>query len=254
MFISKRGGLKISRSNLEEAEKNSGRFAHKMLKGSVAKSKEHGAKLNYYRENRSEALNELAKKFGDQKGPAVSGIVVLLPVAIVFLFVGWFFQRINWIPGIELLNLTNIYVVDQSLKLGVILTVGAILVTLTGKFVKTDSGFQAERFVDSLFSSIPFLGVVYRMTKVIAETATGGAKELRKPVKLEINGMRVTAFKTGNKTSDNREIVFLPTSPNITTGFTLEVQSEDIIETNETAEQALIRTLSAGFGQHRDAG
>ena len=42
--------------------------------------------------------------------------------------------------------------------------------------------------------------------------------------------------------------MFLPTAPNITTGFVIEVDPDDITETDERVEEALTRVLSAGFG------
>jgi uncharacterized membrane protein len=59
----------------------------------------------------------------------------------------------------------------------------------------------------------------------------------------------MTAFKTGKRTKDGREVLFMPTAPNITTGFVMEVESEDITETNERVEEALTRILSAGFAE-----
>jgi uncharacterized membrane protein len=41
----------------------------------------------------------------------------------------------------------------------------------------------------------------------------------------------------------------MPTAPNITTGFVMEVESEDITETDERVEEALTRILSAGFAE-----
>jgi uncharacterized membrane protein len=43
-------------------------------------------------------------------------------------------------------------------------------------------------------------------------------------------------------------VLFLPTAPNITTGFVIEVDPADITETEESVEGALTRILSAGFG------
>jgi len=81
----------------------------------------------------------------------------------------------------------------------------------------------------------------------------GGSGEFQKPVKLETwDGLRMTAFKTGKKTSDGRELVFIPTSPNITTGFVVEVEPEKLEETGESSEDALTRVLSAGFGETRE--
>jgi uncharacterized membrane protein len=41
----------------------------------------------------------------------------------------------------------------------------------------------------------------------------------------------------------------MPTAPNITTGFVMEVEPEDLTETNERVEEALTRILSAGFAE-----
>ena len=149
-----------------------------------------------------------------------------------------------------MLSLTNIYLVDQALKLGILIVAGAIFVGMTGRIVRTNGGFRAEKTMDKVFTSIPVIGSIYRITKVTADTVTGSSKELRKPVKLSINDMRVTAFKTGNVTKDGRPILFLPTAPNITTGIVLEANPEDIINSDESSEEALTRVLSAGFGQH----
>jgi uncharacterized membrane protein len=61
--------------------------------------------------------------------------------------------------------------------------------------------------------------------------------------------MRMTAFKTGKRTADGREVLFMPTAPNITTGFVLEVEPERIEPTDERVEEALTRVLSAGFAE-----
>ncbi len=91
--------------------------------------------------------------------------------------------------------------------------------------------------------------VVYNASKMAAETAFGEQESLQKPVKLEVwEGLRMTAFKTGKVTEDGREVLFLPTSPNITTGFVIEVKSDRIQEIDEDVEDALTRVLSAGFG------
>ena len=62
----------------------------------------------------------------------------------------------------------------------------------------------------------------------------------------------MTAFKTGNTTADGREILFLPTAPNITTGFVIEVEPDRYTEIDDNVEDALTRLISAGFGDNTD--
>jgi len=48
----------------------------------------------------------------------------------------------------------------------------------------------------------------------------------------------MTAFRTGKKTRDGKIVLFMPTAPNITTGFVIEVEPERIEETGgETVEE-----------------
>ncbi len=61
--------------------------------------------------------------------------------------------------------------------------------------------------------------------------------------------MYMTGFKTGNRASDGRVVVFIPTAPNITTGFVVELAREDVRELDESTEDALIRIISCGFGE-----
>jgi uncharacterized membrane protein len=80
-----------------------------------------------------------------------------------------------------------------------------------------------------------------------------GAGEFQQPVKVEPwPNMRLTAFKTGKTTDDGREVVFMPTAPNITTGFVMELDPADIQEVDESVEDALTRVLSAGFGENEE--
>ena len=129
------------------------------------------------------------------------------------------------------------------------LVVFVLLVFSMGYLMRTAVGDFFERIVDDLMNRLPGLRVVYNASKMAAETAVSGTDELQKPVKLETwNGLKMTAFKTGQTTDDGRDVLFLPTSPNITTGFVVEVEPERYEETNERVEDALTRVLSAGFG------
>lgn len=175
----------------------------------------------------------------------------MLPIFIVSLVISWLFSKIEQIPYNELLNITPYYIVNQSAKLAALLIIGTVAVTFTGQAVKTASGFKVEKLLDELIGNIHFLGAIYRITKVTTETVIEGTEELSKPVKIEVAGMRMTAFKTGNTAESGREILFMPTAPNISSGLILEVKPENIIETDESPEQALTRTLSAGFGQSK---
>ena len=47
-------------------------------------------------------------------------------------------------------------------------------------------------------------------------------------------------------------MLFLPTSPNITTGYVIEVEPDRYEHIDESVEDALTRVLSAGFGDSQE--
>lgn len=234
------------------------RGAAELFRQSIEKGKEKGADVrnykDYYQRNRSELIEDITTGFLGSKEPAKVGIIVLLPLLVVTYVVDWVLDKLNSIPGNEALNLTPYYLANQFIKLGFILVVSAIVVTGVGRFVRTRSGFQVEKALDYIMERIPFLGAIYNITKVTADTVFSGAEEFKQPVKVKFQGIRVTGFKTGNKSSDGRDIIFVPTAPNITSGFVIEPDPEKIEETDETVEEALTRVLSAGFGDSSSGG
>ena len=182
-----------------------------------------------------------------------SGLVVTLPIVVLAIVIGWVFTNLqqlgvasidpmDWPAGYE----NWIPVAEVALTL-VLFT---LLVFSVGYLMRTTAGRLVEDLLDAAINRVPVLRIVYNASKLAVETALTGTDELQSPVKVEAwPGMRMTAFKTGKTTPDGREVIFLPTAPNITTGFVIEVASEDITETDESVEEALTRVLSAGFGE-----
>ena len=237
---------KQGKDHLKEGKEQLEKGTQKVLKEGYEKGRE---KTDYYRKNRSDMVGDISQRFSNTKKPAISGTIVLLPVLVVLFVVDWLFEKIVDLPGSAFFEVTTNYYVNQSLKLATLLILGAIVVTGVGRLTETKRGFQFEKIIDKIFDKIPFLGAVYNITKVTTETVMGGGEDLSEPVKVDYNGFRVTGFKTGNSTEDGREVVFIPTAPNITSGLVVELDDEKLQETDETAEEALTRQLSAGFGQ-----
>jgi uncharacterized membrane protein len=205
-------------------------------------------KVDYYRRNRTETVKKFLDSLENPKQPATTGSIAVAPIVVTLFVVSWLFNKLDKIPGNRFFNITEYFYVNQSIKLVVLLTLITVIVTGVGRFVNTRSGFKIERSVDKLVDQTPVLGSVYNITKVTADTVMNGPEGFKKPAKIDINGLKLTAFRTGNKTRDGRDIVFMPTSPNITTGFVIEADPDMLEESGETAEQALTRILSAGFG------
>lgn len=188
------------------------------------------------------------------KRDAASGLVVLLPILVTLYVVIWLYNAIANVPLLQRVVKPGMLGQNPALvelvRVLLTLLIFVALVFSIGYLMRTAMGRLMERSIDDLINRVPGLRVVYNASKMAVQTALDGESALRTPVKLEMwDGIRMTAFKTGRQTDDGREVLFMPTAPNITTGFVIEVDPGDIEETDERVEDALTRILSAGFSE-----
>jgi uncharacterized membrane protein len=169
-----------------------------------------------------------------------------VPILVTLYVLYWLFGLIS---GFALIATQ---VEDPILAVLLALLVFILMVFSVGYMMRTAIGSIVEGVIDNVINKLPGLRIIYNASKMAVETVfSGGTGEFQKPVKVEPwEGMRMTAFKTGKEASDGREVIFLPTSPNITTGFVLEVDTDNLEGTDESVEDALTRVLSAGFGEN----
>ncbi len=188
-----------------------------------------------------------------------SGLIVLGPVIVTAYVIAWLYGLVaNVTPAtvvkpqlLAQLGISTRY--TELVRVLVTVVVFVVLVFAVGYLMRTTVGAVFEGMLDDVANRLPGLRVVYNASKMAAETALGGTDSLQTPVKVTPwEGMRMTAFKTGQTTEDGREVVFLPTAPNITTGFVIELDPNEIQEIDESVEDALTRILSAGFGDNND--
>ncbi|WP_181692114.1 DUF502 domain-containing protein [Natronomonas sp. LN261] len=185
------------------------------------------------------------------KRDIASGLIVLVPLLVTAYVVAFIYQAIANFPLLE----TTLEGLPVVVRVFITLLLFGLLVLAVGYLMRTTVGDILEEALDGIMNRLPGLRVVYNASKMAVETAVSGPDELQTPVKLETwNGMRMTAFKTGKSTDDGRDVLFLPTAPNITTGFVVEVDPDAYREIDETVEDSLTRILSAGFGENDDRG
>ncbi len=185
-----------------------------------------------------------------------SGLIVLTPLFVTVWVVMWFYNLIASTPFLAVIDQSFLaqfglgWAVD-FVRVVLTLIVFSLVVLAVGYLMRTAVGSVVESTIDRVINRLPGLRVVYNASKMAAETALTGTDSLQEPVKLEpIDGMRLTGFKTGKRSEDGRMLVFVPTAPNITSGFVIEIAEQDLIETDERVEDALTRILSAGFGDN----
>jgi len=195
-----------------------------------------------------------------------SGLIILLPILVTTYVIVYLYSILAgasvFLPSIDSELLITVGFPESAatptavefVRVTVAMVLFILIVFSVGYLMRTAFGDFVEQTLDDAMNQVPGLRVVYNASKMAVETAVGGTDELQAPVKLEVwDGMRMTAFKTGQTTEDGRDVLFLPTAPNITTGYVIEVESHEYEETDERVEDALTRILSAGFGDQSDA-
>ena len=187
------------------------------------------------------------------KRDVASGLVVLLPLGVLVFILNWLYGHIIGLPLIRNLDFVTLGVPETLVPLVRILVALLLIVTLilaVGYLMRTTVGRVFESLLDDAINQVPGLRVVYNASKLAVETALSGTDDLQEPVRIETwPGIQMTAFKTGKKTRDGKVVLFMPTAPNITTGFVMEVDEDQFEETGEKVEEALTRVLSAGFAE-----
>jgi uncharacterized membrane protein len=179
-----------------------------------------------------------------------TGLLVLLPVVITAFVLWRLFFALDDIIGrfVETYLGRSLPGVGLVALIALIMGIGAIASNILGK--------RAIRVGERLVARVPLMGWIYRTTKQLFSTILDERSEsFRKVVLVSYphKGTYSVAFLTSESpTSVEGELgkgfvtVFLPTTPNPTSGFLLIVPAEDIIPLNMSVDEGLRLVISAG--------
>lgn len=141
--------------------------------------------------------------------------------------------------------------------LGVIFAL--LVIFFTGMIVSNFLGHRLVKLGETILARIPLVRTIYRSTKQVAETIFSSDKQaFRKVLLVEYprKGMWSVAFQTGKgseeinqRTQHDMLTVFIPTTPNPTSGFLMMVPKEDTQELKMTVEEGLKFIISLGMVQ-----
>ena len=181
----------------------------------------------------------------------ITGIVVLIPIGIT-LYLTKFFISIssNLIPS--RIN-PNTYLPFDIPGLEIVLAI--IFITLVGGLSLSFIGKKFLQLVNDLFKRIPILRTIYSAIGQMTETLAPKKGQKKSVVLVEYprKGVWAVGFATkenkgemAQKTGKNLINVFVPTTPNPTSGFLLMFPIEDVIYLNMSFEEASKFIVSAG--------
>lgn len=193
----------------------------------------------------------------------LTGLVITAPIYITFFLVLWFAEFLDnyFRPLIPKVYWPTTYLpVDVP---GVGLVLALLLLTLIGGLAANFLGRYLLTTSDRLMRKIPMAGSVYTMLKQVFQTAVsedGAAFQQVALIEYPRKGLNAIAFVTKaadariNQATGKKMIgVFLPTTPNPTSGFLLFVPEDELTILDMTVEDGARLVISAGLA-HEEAG
>ena len=181
----------------------------------------------------------------------ITGVVLLIPIGFTLYLTKFIIgisskiipQNINpnnylpyAIPGIEIL-------------------ISVFFITFVGGLSLSFLGKRILKIIDDLFKRIPFLRTIYSAILQMTESFSNKDNDKKSVVLVEYprKGVWAVGFATkenksemAKKTNQKLINVFVPTTPNPTSGFLLMFPIEDVIYLNMTFEEASKFIVSAG--------
>ena len=181
----------------------------------------------------------------------ITGVVVLIPIGFT-LYLSKILISIS--SKIIPKNLNPNHYLPFDIP-GIEIIISIILITIVGGLSLSFFGRRILKVIDDLFKRIPFLRTVYSAIVQMTETFSKSENNQKSVVLIEYprKGVWAVGFATKenkgemvDKTNKRLINVFVPTTPNPTSGFLLMFPIEDVIYLNMTFEEASKFIVSAG--------
>ena len=184
----------------------------------------------------------------------ISGLLFWIPLALSVLVIKFFLEVVNnivparFLPE-SLLNLdTNIPGSGIALVVLIILITGALVTNILGR--------KIVELWEGILNKIPGFRNIYNALKKISSTVLNTSSEsFRKAFLIQYpsKGIWVIAFQSGDYKGEVENIIgedvinlFVPTTPNPTSGFFVMMPKKDAYELNMSVEEAFKLVISAG--------
>ena len=181
----------------------------------------------------------------------ITGVVVLIPIGFT-LYLTKFLIGISSKVIPENINPNNYlpYAIP-----GIEILISVIFITFVGGLSLSFLGKRILKLIDDLFKRIPFLRTIYSAILQMTESFSNKDNDKKSVVLVEYPRKNVWAVGFATKENmgemaekTNRKLinVFVPTTPNPTSGFLLMFPIDEVIHLNMTFEEASKFIVSAG--------
>ena len=189
--------------------------------------------------------------FSSLRNNFIAGIVVLIPIGIT-LYLTLFFIKIS--SKILPKEINPNYYLPYNIP-GLEILISIIIITIVGWISLSFLGKKLFDLFEQILNKIPILRTIYSAVGQLTETFTKNKGDKKSVVLVEYprKGTWAVGFATKdntgeikNKVGEDLVNVFVPTTPNPTSGFLLMFQKKEVIYLDISFEQASKFIVSAG--------
>ena len=192
-----------------------------------------------------------------------TGIMSIIPIALTYWIIEKLFMFFS-VPGKSLINI--FYKTDQINTVNTYLlkfiniaeyivgfTLTIIFLYFLGVVVSNVLGKKLYKFIESLLKRIPIVSKIYSTIKSITDSLSKpNSKAFQKVVIIEYpkEGLWTLAMVTGECKNDSGEDfynLFVPTTPNPTSGYLILTKKTDTKQTNLSVDEGLSVIISGGM-------
>lgn len=205
------------------------------------------------------------KKHSRLRGHLVRGIAVLFPFYLTVIMIRFLIETISkplshpirWIARLLAVDIKAHPSIENVLVIGTSLLITLGFIMFVGILAQRVFGRRIMKFFEATFERLPLINTVYRTFREFTRILTGESVEAyKKVVQVGIPGSsgKMLGFVTGTMIMDDNQpylIVFLPTAPNVSTGFLMFLPAAEVTETSLTTEEAFKLIVSIGIINHR---
>ena len=181
----------------------------------------------------------------------IAGVVVLIPIGFT-LYLSKILIGLSSKILPENINPNNY--LPYSIP-GIEIIISVVFITIVGGLSLSFFGKKILKIIDDLFKRIPLLRTIYSAISQMTETFSNKNNDKKSVVLVEYprKGVWAVGFATkentgqmANKTNKKLINVFVPTTPNPTSGFLLMFPIDEVIHLNMSFEEASKFIVSAG--------
>jgi uncharacterized membrane protein len=169
------------------------------------------------------------------------GVFAIIPIVIVL-------EIIIFVQGLVSHLFRVVYVfADSYVYTAIVFIISFSLLVSIGRTIAQKGGSWIIRLFDTVIDRIPLLNTVYRVMKKVIDMFLSTDQAIAKEVvyvEYPKDGIWVPAYVTNRQ--DNKYILFIPTSPNPTSGFTVIVDKSKVISSTMNIEEATSFIVSVG--------